>query len=65
MPNDGGVLQLLNKILWRKQVRGFGNGHTFTVSCSCREGTRRLLTTSNESRMETRVVKIFYQKIYC
>ena len=33
------------------EVRRVGNGHSFSVSCSCREGTGRLHPTRNESRV--------------
>ena len=46
--NVGAVLQLLHQILWCKQARRVGNGHRFTVPCSCREGTGGLYKAWNE-----------------
>ena len=53
----GAVLQLLHQILWCKQVRRVWNGHRFAVTYSCRERTRRLYKTWNESWMAEVAIK--------
>ena len=53
----GAVLHLLQQILWCKQVRRVGNGHSIAVTWCCREWAGRLYQTWNKSTMVEVAIK--------